>query len=261
MSKARKKRGGHSRQEQVQRPRTYRLWHKLVLGLVVGLITYVVAEGVFTYAYTRGVVDPHIIWILEQTGEEGHIEYDFVRGFRLSSSPARLACIGTNGTVYSTGVLRGNNEGFPDRDDFYPDRGDRQKSRFAVFGDSFTAAPYIDLNWPDRAENLAAEKDQQVQLLNLSVFGEDWAIGGASLLDLWHERNTNSTESSSWFALMIWTDHSTCATTLPTKNSPRFGPAWPAGFPETSIRPRSTMWTCALCGTRGLPSQSSLIVI
>ena len=109
MPKARKKRGGQSRQEQAQRPRTFRLWHKLLLGLVVGLITYVVAEGVLTYAHMRGVIDPHIIWILEHTGEESHIEYDFVRGYRLSSSPARLACIGTNGTVYSTGVLRSNN--------------------------------------------------------------------------------------------------------------------------------------------------------
>jgi hypothetical protein len=67
--------------------------------------------------------------------------------------------------------LKGNNEGFPDQNNFYPKRDSQIAKRFAVFGDSFSAAQYIEKNWPDFIEKITHDRNTPIQLLNFSVDG------------------------------------------------------------------------------------------
>jgi hypothetical protein len=77
----------------------------------------------------------------------------------------------TEGRVEYVGVSRGNNQGFPDRDDFGPQRQTTGARRFAVFGDSFTAAQHLGQNWADRVEDLAHSRGEALELLNFSIDG------------------------------------------------------------------------------------------
>jgi hypothetical protein len=110
------------------------------------------------------------IWVLEDTGKST-IQFDPIKGYRLTKTPSRMACIATNGVVESVGTVSGNNHGFPDRDDFTSQRTAPSRPRFAVFGDSFSAAQFLQVNWPDRCEDLATESGRPVELLNLSIDG------------------------------------------------------------------------------------------
>jgi hypothetical protein len=106
-------------------------------------------------------------WFFEDAGRT--IQFDAVRGYRLTTTPSRVIGI-SHGIVEYVGTLRGNCQGFPDRDDFWPKRPQGSVRRIAVFGDSFTAAQYLGQNWPDRAEDLAREAAKPIELLNFAVY-------------------------------------------------------------------------------------------
>ena len=137
-----------------------------IIFFVYVLFCVLLVEIGYSTLYRLGIVaPPESIFIQEETEET--ILFDPVRGYRITEKPARLARI-TQGELEFLGTFRGNNEGFPDRDDFHPNREQKDKKRFAVFGDSFTAAQFLDTNWPDRAEDLLGE---DIELLNFSLDG------------------------------------------------------------------------------------------
>jgi hypothetical protein len=121
------------------------------------------------------------IFIQEET--EDTIRFDAVRGYKISPDPARMARI-TDGSIEFSGVLQGNNEGFPDKHDFFPKRKDPDTIRIAVFGDSFTAAQYIRVSWPDRVEEFMNVGRKKVELLNFSVDGAGLANWWSILIRL-----------------------------------------------------------------------------
>ncbi len=94
------------------------------------------------------------------------MQFDPIRGYRLTTTPSRFARV-VNGEIDYIGVLKGNQQGFPDRDDFSIQRPASINKRYLVFGDSFTAAQYIKTNWPDRLE----DRYPGFQMLNLSTDG------------------------------------------------------------------------------------------
>jgi len=116
-----------------------------------------------------------------QEETEETILFDAVRGYRITSQSARLARI-THGTLEFQGVFKGNNQGFPDKDDFIPERQDEDTVRIGVFGDSFTSAQFIETNWPDRVEELFESRGKKVELLNFSVDGAGLANWWSILL-------------------------------------------------------------------------------
>src|SRR5438105_6345006 len=105
---------------------------RLLFIAILVVIPYVVVE---TASSTYGWLSwwDHSFAITEDTGRT--IEFDPVRGYRLTNTPARTARI-TNGRIEYVGAFRGNSQGFPDRDDFGPKRDSKYKLRFAVLGDS-----------------------------------------------------------------------------------------------------------------------------
>jgi hypothetical protein len=136
---------------------------------VIVVITYALFETTVTVLYLKDVIEPPAsVWLYEESGNTVH--FDPVRGYRLTDVPSRITRI-TRKTVEYVGVLKGNNQGFPDRDDFFPQRGQESAKRFAVFGDSYTAAQFLGQNWPDYVEDITRDSPQRLELLNFSTDG------------------------------------------------------------------------------------------
>jgi hypothetical protein len=129
-------------------------------------------------AVFMGLVQPvqgQSLWVYEESHRTIH--FDPVSGKRVMPIGARWARI-TKGTVEYVGLLKGNNEGFSDRDDFAVKRSQSKKRRFAVFGDSFSTAQYIQKNWPDFVEDTTRAREPPLELLN-------FAIDGGGLANWW----------------------------------------------------------------------------
>lgn len=142
---------------------------KLLFAALVLFVTGATAEAVASFLWVRGVLwPPTDTFVYEESART--VVFDPIRGYRLTGVPARFARV-TAGEVCYRGVLRGNDEGFPDRDDFGPQRDDPATRRVLVLGDSFSAAQFLDCNWPDRVEDLARADGERLQLLNCSVDG------------------------------------------------------------------------------------------
>jgi hypothetical protein len=143
--------------------------------LVAVVATYALVEAVATIRYLVTSAPPDPYWIYEDSGRT--IRFDPIRGYRLSSTPSRFARI-SHGEVEYVGHIRGNNQGFPDRDDFHPRRERADGARLAVMGDSFTSAQFIEMNWPDRVEERIAASGGRITLMN-------FAVDGAGLANWW----------------------------------------------------------------------------
>ena len=141
-----------------------RLQHS-ALVLTASLFCYLALEA-GTTAYHRLKWLDTTLWLSENSDRT--VRFDAIRGTFLGQFPARCARI-TNGVVEYVGVIRGNAQGFPDRDDFTAQRPPDVKKRYAVFGDSFTEARFLNINWPDRVEDKLSRRE--VQLLNLAIHG------------------------------------------------------------------------------------------
>ena len=147
----------------------FRIPKTVYVPAIICICTYLVFETAVSLLYLADVIErPASIWLFEDSGRTVH--FDAVRGYRLTTTRSRITRI-TMGTVEYVGALRGNNQGFPDRDDFYPQRGSDGGKRFAVFGDSYTAAQFLDENWPDEVEDLSRNDPVRLHLLNFSADG------------------------------------------------------------------------------------------
>jgi len=135
--------------------------YKLVLTAVSIFLAYITCELGLSL-----LVTDKTIWLLENSCAT--VNFDAVRGYRLGAMPARSTRI-TNGVIEYVGVIRGNNDGFPDRDDFHARRPNSHGKRFVVLGDSFTAGQYLAQNWPDFVEDRTRDSDTPVELLNFSL--------------------------------------------------------------------------------------------
>lgn len=139
-----------------------------LIFLISTLLCYALAEAGYSYAYRHGYVDPvRDGWFFEEAGKT--IRFDPLTGYRLTPHPSRNLRI-SEGRVEYEGVFRGNNQGFQDRDDFWPARPAGVALRVAVLGDSFSSGQFLSVNWPDRVEDLAKTDGQALQLLNFSLY-------------------------------------------------------------------------------------------
>ncbi len=140
----------------------------LAYTALLAVAAYLFVEAATTLWYLATASRPEAYWVFEESGRTFH--FDPIRGYRLSEVPSRVARI-TRGQVEYASVVRGNNQGFPDRDDFGPEREPGDGRRIAVLGDSFTSAQFLEVNWPDRAEEILRERGDATRLLNMAVDG------------------------------------------------------------------------------------------
>ena len=158
---------------------------KLLFTSITLLLSYSFAELVLTSLYMQGTLlpIPKSTMVLEQAEQGASRHYDPVRGCLLAQHPSRVAIVASNGQVETEGIVKGNNRGFPDRDDFQLKRGKTQTRRYAVLGDSMTSAQFLQRNWPDMAEDLASGEAVSLELYNFSVLGAGLDNWRSILLD------------------------------------------------------------------------------
>jgi hypothetical protein len=144
--------------------------NQLILSAASMLVAYLLCESAVTLFVLHGGLGQRTKSLIVYENAGKTIRFDPVRGYRLGPTPSRYARI-TDGTVEYVGQVRGNNEGFPDRDDVSPTRSGLGARRLAVFGDSFTAAQFLKINWPDLVEDLTRQTAEPLELLNFSVDG------------------------------------------------------------------------------------------
>jgi lysophospholipase L1-like esterase len=214
---------------------------KRILTLALAsFATYLVAEAILS-AYAWFSWYDTSFWVFEDIGRTW--QFDPIRGYRSTRTPSRWMRV-TNGVVEYVGVARGNSQGFPDRDDFGPKRDSPSIRRVAVFGDSFTAAQFLGQNWPDRVEDLMAERGEPMQLLNFAVDG-----GG---LANWWSILTRLVDAEDYeidgVLFAVWGDN--LERGFSVKDRPPFGgysfgrvPTWdPATYPKTPDEAQQYMW-------------------
>jgi hypothetical protein len=143
---------------------------QLALAVVATFVAYLFCETVATLLALRGGMGQRSKSLIVYENAGRTIRFDPIRGYRLGPIPSRYARM-TDGTLEYVGQARGNNQGFPDRDDVYPERSSVGKRRLAVFGDSFSAAQFLKISWPDLAEDLTRQTGEPLELLNFSVDG------------------------------------------------------------------------------------------
>jgi hypothetical protein len=148
-------------------PSSLSLRKKILFSLICLFFFASILETVATTAAWFSWWDTSF-WLFEDSGKT--IRFDPVRGHFLSRTPSRYLRM-TNGRLEYVGTARGNSQGFADRDDFGPRRSVPGRRRFAVFGDSFTEAQFLGQNWPDRVEDLAKDRGEPIELLNLATSG------------------------------------------------------------------------------------------
>lgn len=150
-------------------------WHRrLLYTFLLLIVAYAAVEGVTTWLWMHGTLEPESHWVYENNGTGWSYSFDPILGYALSSQPARIATVASNGVIETTGTIRGNNLGFPDDHDFTPQRDDPTRVRVAVFGDSFTAGYYAPRSWPEVAE----ERAPQIDFMN-------FAVDGGGLVNWW----------------------------------------------------------------------------
>ncbi|MFN0195651.1 MAG: hypothetical protein ACKVT0_02840 [Planctomycetaceae bacterium] len=154
-----------------------RLWidaHRKQLALAWGsmFFTFVLLETSLSVLFKLRVID---YWttdfaLMVYENSDRTLRFDPVRGCFLATTPSRFTRV-VEGEHEYVGVMRGNAQGFPDRDDFEIQRKTPEQRRIAVFGDSFTAAQYLERSWPDAVEDRVRPQGTDLELLNFSVDG------------------------------------------------------------------------------------------
>ncbi len=143
-------------------------------AIMVGLV-YGAAELIATTLYRATV--PSTYWLFEDHAPE--VRFDPKSGYRVTGPATRVAKFGRakdprRAEVEYVGAVGGNAQGFPDRDDFTPqrtpDRAGPGARRLVVFGDSFSGGD-LAVRWPDRCEDASREAGHAADLLNFSHSG------------------------------------------------------------------------------------------
>ncbi len=135
---------------------------------LAGLVALIVIEA---FGMRIPYVKDQLAWrkyFHEDVG--GTIKFDPNLGYRLGPNKSRQAQISWGTTEY-VGAWFGNNHGFQDLDDFTFEKSNKDAYRILVFGDSATAAPYLQQNWPDAVERMAAADGVALELIHVGQDG------------------------------------------------------------------------------------------
>lgn len=105
--------------------------------------------------------------------------YDPVCGYRWIPGETRTAKI-VEGTLVFDQLFSPNKQGFLSPDDFKPEKSDSSVFRYIVFGDSFTAAEFLETPWPHEVQDyINRHYGGSIELYS-------FAIDGGGLVN-WHQ--------------------------------------------------------------------------
>lgn len=140
----------------------------LFLGIWSVALTFFFVEGVASWLYYRWPLQ--FLTVRIASGDGPIVQFDRDRGFRMSSSIIHYAKY-MNGKPAYLSQFKANNEGFLDWKDFTKKKQFAGEKRYLVFGDSFTAAPFLNKNWPQQTEEVLGRRGTPITLLNFSLEG------------------------------------------------------------------------------------------
>lgn len=145
----------------------------ILLILASCSFTYIFAEIIYSYFFINYYFDSiETIWFHEAVENKPIHVFDPVLGYKIAPYNSRFGAYTSDGRLQSIGTLKGNNLGFPDNRDFYPQKDNPDIIRIAVFGDSFTASQFTPESWVQIAEeNINKYFADSIVLLNFSVDG------------------------------------------------------------------------------------------
>lgn len=155
---------------------------KALVFLLAGFLAYGLLEAAAT-AYDLWFSRTPFV-ICERT-ETNPCTFDPASGYRFGQGRRRFAMLVPPNTVEFSSSFSVNTAGFRDNAELTPQRRGGGP-RLAVFGDSFTSALHLSRNWPERAEQFAAEQGRELDLVNLSLDGAglaNWRNIVCELLD------------------------------------------------------------------------------
>lgn len=163
-------------------------WRRRILFCLIVLVpAFFLFDATFSWLLNVAGLVPKRAQMIDELLPDGPIaSFDAATGYRLSRHKSRWAVVSPDGFVQSQSARGGNNLGFPDDQDFTPQRPPGVTKRLAVLGDSMSAAQFIKRNWPAETERLLNEQGQKTQLLNFSVDGGgicNWYGAVADILD------------------------------------------------------------------------------
>ena len=79
---------------------------KVLRAVLIGLAVFVACEAVATLLYQQSMIYPDAVWYWEHTGDGSTMEFDRVRGYRLTRNSRRMVCMGTNGEIEAVATRR-----------------------------------------------------------------------------------------------------------------------------------------------------------
>lgn len=145
-------------------------WREMALAVASAAVTYALAE-VGATCYVELTHHGVAALVYEARGDAPAFTFDPVLGYRTATRAVRGAYLGSDGLVVWRFTQRANRYGVQGADDYDLRRHDPGPLRVIVFGDSFTAAPFLETNWPARAQAECAARGKPIRLLNVAVDG------------------------------------------------------------------------------------------
>lgn len=163
---------------------------KIIFLFVVLAIGFLLADFVGSLVVNSLGLKPPIAGMVDELTENGPIMvFDPISGYRLGKGPSRWAVLDANGKVESLGKRQGNNLGFPDDNDFFPNRGKAEEKRISVLGDSMTAGQFLPRSWPTFSEEILKKEKRPARILNFAVDGGGLANWYGIVVDLLAREN------------------------------------------------------------------------
>lgn len=130
------------------------------------LLLYLPLEGTLSYNLWLQNYDSYGIY---ETPAQA-VTYSAESGYRWPPVELRFSRR-SHGVLENVGSFRGNNWGYSDSRDFVPKQDPRKEIRVAIFGDSMTAATFLEEPWPRKLERIAKEAGFKFRAMNFSLDG------------------------------------------------------------------------------------------
>lgn len=153
--------------------RASRIWNKGIRQvLIMALLVYAIGEVTLNALVWTKNLNP-----IPPTFNHGFgyfngpcASYDPIRGFRWNPGEHRITKIVNDVVIYDQ-FFEINNAGIYASQDYLPAKKDSTTLRYLVFGDSFTAAEFLENPWHEQVNRMAAEQGAGFELYAFGVNG------------------------------------------------------------------------------------------
>jgi len=144
-------------------------------------LTYFAAEIIVSLMVVKGFL-PNLITLNDpQIGalNKPCVKYDEVRGYKYACGNIRLTKVVGGAVVYDR-CFTPNNAGYVSKNNYLFQKNDNNVYRYIILGDSYTAAPFLDVPWPDRLQEHFSNDTTDIEYEFYAFALDGWGISN------WH---------------------------------------------------------------------------